>query len=558
MKKIIFSGIFLLYLSNFLLAYYICIDPGHGGSDSGATGLGPPYEKEINLKIAIRMKNLFLSTTNFTVILTRDDDYSVDLQVRCDIANDAGADRFISVHCNASDGDANGTETFCYSSGSANSFDLRDKVHAELIAHLGRKDRGVKTADYYVLKHTNMPAILSEQAFMDHPGDFEILKDFFYWREAGIAHLHGTQTHYGLTVSTPAGNVVGIIYENPDTNIRVAGANVKIALGLYNNLITTASATGYYNFNGLAVDTYTVTASSSGYHSNSQDRYVLTGTDNWNSIGLDENRPPANVTDLVAEKGVYSGEITISWTAPGDDGTSGTASVFDIRYSTIAAQSPAISTTTFNASGSVSEFSTIPDPLTGGSTQSMTITGLSSGITYYFALRTADEIPNWSGLSNGATAQAQVVILSVSVTTDTISGGTINAGSKFNIAGSSIGVTNTGNVTQRFILSCSNSNPSGWNVVGSTPTSNNEFRMLGIFNTTKPASSNYDIYLDTITITPQSAIANRYSGDQTGENVTINDTRKLWISFCAPTSSGGNPVSQEQNITITIEAEQQP
>ncbi|MBA3065916.1 N-acetylmuramoyl-L-alanine amidase [bacterium] len=561
MKKIIFLlGIFFICacLVSPLFAYLICIDPGHGGSASGATGLGPPYEAEINLKMVIRMRNLFESTTNFTVMLTRDGDYDVTLQGRCDIANNAGADRFISVHNNAFDGSAEGTETFCYTLGSANSFDLRDKIHPELIAHLGRNDRGVKTADFYVLVNTVMPAILSESAFMDNVNDYEVLKDFFYWRESGIAHLHGTQAHYGLTVSTPAGKILGVIYENPDTSTRIAGATVKIDLGLYNTRITTASSTGWYEFNGLAVDTYTVTASSSFYHSNSRNKYVLSGIDNWNSIGLDENKPPANITDLTAEKGIYAGEIKLSWIAPGDDGIIGTASQYDIRYSTVEAWSPAVSTLTFADASLVSDFSPVPEPLAAGGAQSVTVTGLTVGTTYYFAVKTADEIPNWSGLSNGATECAQTTILSISVGTDTITGGTIYAGTNFNIANSSIGVTNTGNVSERFVLSCSNSSPAGWSVTGSTPASNNEFRKLAIFNTVQPSGSDYDVYRDTITATSQAADNNRYRGDQTGDNVPLNDTRWLWISFDPPTTSGGNPSGVEQNITITIEAEEQP
>ncbi|NIM03945.1 hypothetical protein GTN66_07375 [bacterium] len=272
-----------------------------------------------------------------------------------------------------------------------------------------------------------------------------------------------------------------------------------------------------------------------------------------------DSTEPAAITTLSALTGSGGGEIILSWIAPGDDGTIGTANQYDIRYSTAASQSPAISTATFGGASSVSEFSPIPDPLVAGSTQSMTITGLTGGATYYFAIRTADEVSNWGDLSNGGTTWAQVVILSVSISTDTISGGIVNAASNFNIANSSVGVTNTGNVFERFILSCSSiSTPGNWTVTGSTPTTNSEFRLMGIFNSIQPVSGNYDINIDTITDTPSSASAVRYSGDQTGNNVPIGDIRWLWISFDPPTSGPPPPSGDLQNITITIDVEQQP
>jgi len=110
--------------------------------------------------------------------------------------------------------------------------------------------------------------------------------------------------------------------------------------------------------------------------------------------------------------GTYSGEIELSWTSPGDDGWNNdfdSGSEFDIRYSTTAGESPAISTTTFSACSSVSEFSPIPTPVTALWPYSMTVTGLTPGTTYYFAMKTADDVLNWSGLSNGATTWAQII-----------------------------------------------------------------------------------------------------------------------------------------------------
>jgi phosphodiesterase/alkaline phosphatase D-like protein len=118
---------------------------------------------------------------------------------------------------------------------------------------------------------------------------------------------------------------------------------------------------------------------------------------------------------------------TIQWTAPGDDGTTGTAAQYDVRYSTAG---PITLSTWSSAIAVVGE----PAPAAAGTVQSMTVTGLSPGTTYWFALRTADEVPNWSGVSNSpsgttltapdTTAPAAVTDLAVTgagVTTTTLS-----------------------------------------------------------------------------------------------------------------------------------------
>jgi hypothetical protein len=84
--------------------------------------------------------------------------------------------------------------------------------------------------------------------------------------------------------------------------------------------------------------------------------------------------------------------ITLSWTTPGDDGVIGTASEFDLRYST----SP-ISASNF---ASATRWTSMPTPAAPGTRQNTTITGLLPSTTYYFALKTADDYQNWSGISN--------------------------------------------------------------------------------------------------------------------------------------------------------------
>ncbi len=124
----------------------------------------------------------------------------MSLSARCNIANNNGCNRFVSTHCNAwTSSSANGTETYCYYYGSSNSYDLRNKVNPELVSHMVTYNRGVKTASFYVLVYTSMPAILGEVAFITNPSDRSKLQSPYWKNEAARAYLHGIQSHYGET-----------------------------------------------------------------------------------------------------------------------------------------------------------------------------------------------------------------------------------------------------------------------------------------------------------------------------------------------------------------------
>ncbi|HOD65683.1 MAG TPA: FlgD immunoglobulin-like domain containing protein [candidate division Zixibacteria bacterium] len=101
---------------------------------------------------------------------------------------------------------------------------------------------------------------------------------------------------------------------------------------------------------------------------------------------------PAAVTNLIVVAPTTT-SLTLVWTAPGDDGAVGTASRYDIRYSTL----PISNGVTWNmATQLVSE----PSPSPAGAAETLTVAGLAEATTYYFALKTADEVPNWSTISN--------------------------------------------------------------------------------------------------------------------------------------------------------------
>ncbi|MBE3577750.1 MAG: N-acetylmuramoyl-L-alanine amidase [Limnochordales bacterium] len=177
----------------------ITVDPGHGGSDPGAIGPTGLREADVNLRVGTVLRNCLVEYGGATVQMTRTSDVYVSLADRVNMANSWGAHRFISVHHNSSsDPTVNGTETYAYTYGSSLSFDLRNKVHAQLLAWGGLPDRGARTANFYVLRYTNMPAILTEASFISNPYEEARLRDAGYtWRE-GYYIYKGIADHFGV------------------------------------------------------------------------------------------------------------------------------------------------------------------------------------------------------------------------------------------------------------------------------------------------------------------------------------------------------------------------
>jgi N-acetylmuramoyl-L-alanine amidase len=145
-------------------AVVVMIDPGHGGRDPGAIGIGGLQEKQINLTISQRVQQQ-LQAAGLTVLMTRSSDQWVDLEARAEYANRAGAAVFVSIHANAISmqrPEVNGLETYYLSSGGG----LARSIHQRVLAQTDLADRGVRQARFYVLRHTTMPAVLVETGFV--------------------------------------------------------------------------------------------------------------------------------------------------------------------------------------------------------------------------------------------------------------------------------------------------------------------------------------------------------------------------------------------------------
>lgn len=158
----------LLSCTGTAVCWSVCLDPGHGGADQGATGA---YftEKEANLEVAFLARSYLEQASDCEeVAMTRLEDLEVSLADRVAYANAGGYHRFVSIHHNAFDGSVQGTETYCGTDGAPEDIALRDAVHPLLVEAFQYCDRGVKTAGFYVLQYTGMPAILGEASFLDY------------------------------------------------------------------------------------------------------------------------------------------------------------------------------------------------------------------------------------------------------------------------------------------------------------------------------------------------------------------------------------------------------
>ncbi|MCD4775230.1 MAG: N-acetylmuramoyl-L-alanine amidase [Candidatus Aegiribacteria sp.] len=198
----------LLFIARCILAWSVCLDPGHGGSDNGAVGIYYT-EKEANLDVAYLVRSYLEQLPECDIVaMTRLVDEYVSLADRVAYANAGGYDRFISIHHNAFNGSTQGTETYCYQDGFPESFDFRDITHPYILNAFGYIDRGVKTAGFYVIKYTNMPSILGEASFLDYIVQWnESWRLFTQWQDhegiEGWAYCAGVCEHM-LSPVTPS------------------------------------------------------------------------------------------------------------------------------------------------------------------------------------------------------------------------------------------------------------------------------------------------------------------------------------------------------------------
>ena len=167
----------------------VVIDPGHGGKDPGTIGIGGVQEKNVILPISLDVA-AELKKQGIEVRLTRDQDYFVSLQGRTDFANKINADLFVSIHANAinlSRPDVNGLETYYYQNGRR----LSEIIHWNILNSVNIRNRNVRRARFYVLRHSKMPATLVEVGFLTGAEDSARLKDPNHRQKIAVAIAQG-------------------------------------------------------------------------------------------------------------------------------------------------------------------------------------------------------------------------------------------------------------------------------------------------------------------------------------------------------------------------------
>src|SRR5690625_4866762 len=191
----------------------IYIDAGHGGNDPGSSGHGL-REKDLTLTIAKKVRNRLKGYA--TVRMSRTNDKTLSLTQRTNDANNWGADYFLSIHINA--GGGTGYEDYIYNGSVSNkTVSIRNTMHAEIIKQIPDvRNRGKKTANFAVLRQTSMPAMLSENLFIDTKADADLLKSNAFLNKLAQGHANGIIKAFGLSKPT-----------DPDSDFKWVGTDKK-------------------------------------------------------------------------------------------------------------------------------------------------------------------------------------------------------------------------------------------------------------------------------------------------------------------------------------------
>lgn len=184
----------------------IVVDPGHGGTDSGAVGVGGLREKDITLAVAGKVRDI-LKGSGVRVVMTREDDRDVygpsatdrqELQARVDYGG-SGADVFLSIHCDAyTSASAHGTATYYYPKTPLDAL-LAQSLQDAMVVHGDRRDRGIHEARFYVCRRSAMPAALVELAFITNDVEGHLLADEDFQNEMAQGIAEGLAGYFAVS-----------------------------------------------------------------------------------------------------------------------------------------------------------------------------------------------------------------------------------------------------------------------------------------------------------------------------------------------------------------------
>ncbi|PLT30707.1 N-acetylmuramoyl-L-alanine amidase [Peribacillus deserti] len=178
----------------------IFIDPGHGGTDPGAAGNGL-QEKNITLSIASRLRDILLNEySDVSIMMSRTADTTVSLTERTNAGNLWGADFYLSIHINS--GGGTGYEDYIYPGSGAPASTYQRVIHEEVMKVVAFSDRGMKSANFHVLRETQMPALLTENGFIDHVHDAAKLENSPFIENIARGHVNGIARAFSLEKKT--------------------------------------------------------------------------------------------------------------------------------------------------------------------------------------------------------------------------------------------------------------------------------------------------------------------------------------------------------------------
>ncbi len=189
----------------------IMLDPGHGGKDSGCASTRDGYEEKIFTLSTGCLVQQTLHQLGYEVLLTRHRDQYLTLSHRAEIANQQGVDLFISLHYNyAQSEEANGVEVFVYKEEQkpereriVQSRRLAQTVLTSITNETQARSRGVKVANFAVLRETHMPAILIEGGFLSNRAERQKLRDPAYLKRLSDSIARGIDQYWRAQKNCP-------------------------------------------------------------------------------------------------------------------------------------------------------------------------------------------------------------------------------------------------------------------------------------------------------------------------------------------------------------------
>ncbi|WP_394235039.1 N-acetylmuramoyl-L-alanine amidase [Niallia oryzisoli] len=177
--------------------FKLFLDPGHGGSDPGAVGNGLE-EKDVTLAISLNIRDILEKEyRDVVVMMSRTGDTFPTLQERTNAANRWRADYYLSIHINS--GGGTGFESYVDAGVDSQTVSFQNSIHSEIAKVIGIRDRGKKQARFHVIHASSMPALLTENGFIDNPSDAAKMKDLNWIQNVARAHVVGLAKAFNLT-----------------------------------------------------------------------------------------------------------------------------------------------------------------------------------------------------------------------------------------------------------------------------------------------------------------------------------------------------------------------